>query len=54
MKENNANNKTGIGLGLVICKNICEGLDGWITVRSEEGKGAAFTFCVKINEKRRI
>lgn len=39
-------NTEGVGLGLTICKNICEKLDGWIKVESVPEKGATFTFCV--------
>ena len=34
--------ETGTGLGLTICKNICEQHHGSITVQSEEGKGSTF------------
>lgn len=33
----------GTGLGLTICKNMIEMQDGELLVRSEEGKGSAFT-----------
>lgn len=46
LKENNTKNKTGIGLGLAICKDICKGLGGWINVKSKEKVGSTFTFCV--------
>ena len=33
----------GTGLGLAICRNLARAMDGDVTVRSEAGKGAAFT-----------
>ena len=34
LDENSSLNKNGIGLGLSICKNLSEGLGGWIKVTS--------------------
>ena len=45
-KKNIKKNKTGIGLGLTICRIICEGLGGWIKVESQERVGSTFTFAV--------
>lgn len=36
-------NRSGTGLGLVICKGFCDMMHGAITVKSEFGKGSTFT-----------
>ena len=41
-------NKKGIGLGLWICKKICNQFEGDIEVKSEYGFGSIFTFTMKI------
>ena len=41
-------NRHGNGVGLSICKQICESLDGDISVKSEEGVGSTFTFVMKV------
>jgi signal transduction histidine kinase len=35
----------GAGLGLSVCQRIAEGHGGFMTVKSEEGKGSEFTLC---------
>ncbi len=43
----NANlNPNGVGLGLSICKKICNNLNGDITLVSKIGVGTKFTFNV--------
>lgn len=41
-------NPSGNGLGLSICKNICNNLGGDITVRSQPGDMTNFTFWVNV------
>ena len=40
----------GTGLGMAITRNIVEMMGGQITVQSEPGKGADFTFTLKKQE----
>ena len=44
----------GIGLGLVICKQIVEGHDGNITVESRVGEGSTFTVRLPIRMEKEI
>lgn len=37
---------TGSGLGLAVCRQIVEGLQGRLTVRSQQGKGSRFTIAL--------
>ena len=41
-------NVHGHGLGLSICKEICENLGGTISVKSLEGFGSTFTFTIDV------
>jgi len=41
-------NKHGNGVGLSICKKICESLGGNISVISEIGHGSTFSFTMKV------
>ena len=46
-------NSEGIGLGLMVCKNLVERNEGTIEVDSEGlGKGAVFTFSMKMRALR--
>ncbi len=45
---------TGIGLGLVICKQIVEGHHGTITVESKAGEGSTFIVKLPIQAKKKI
>ena len=40
---------TGMGLGLAICREIIEGHDGRIEVRSEPGRGTTFRICLPLS-----
>ncbi|MDZ4186118.1 MAG: ATP-binding protein, partial [Desulfuromonadales bacterium] len=40
----------GIGLGLVVCKNLVEANGGTIKVESESGKGATFTVLLPLRD----
>jgi PAS domain S-box-containing protein len=42
----------GVGLGLAICKNLVEGHDGRIEVRSKVGEGATFTVRLPIHQSK--
>jgi signal transduction histidine kinase len=44
--------QSGIGLGLNICKRICESFDGNISVKSKLGEGTTLTFVFKIIDVR--
>lgn len=50
IKQKNGLNKQGIGLGLNICKQICELFDGDIDVDSELGVGSRFFFKFLLSE----
>jgi signal transduction histidine kinase len=40
----------GIGLGLVVCKNLVEANGGWIDVASRSGEGTTFTVTLPVDE----
>ncbi len=48
--EGTANEK-GTGLGLVLCKEIVNKLEGQIKVESQPGKGSTFSFTLPLNNK---
>ena len=48
LKKSNDYNSTGVGLGLAYCKSIVSRMDGDIYCHSEKGKGAKFTFSIKV------
>ena len=41
-------NPYGNGIGLALCKEICQSLDGTISASSEFGIGSTFTFTMKV------
>ena len=51
-------NQNGNGIGLYLCKQICQGLGGDISVTSEQGRGSQFKFSMigykQINEESSI
>ena len=51
LSDKNKINKGGLGLGLSICKTICQLLGGSIKVKSEYNVGSQFTFSIQLNEE---
>ena len=49
LKQKKGVNEKGIGLGLNICKQICEVFEGSIDVDTEKGAGSKFFFKFKVN-----
>ena len=47
-QENRQKTAQSNGIGLSICKKICEELKGGIKVHSVKGKGSTFTFSMKV------
>jgi two-component system sensor histidine kinase/response regulator len=54
LKSSSAINTNGIGLGLNICRQICEAFEGEISVESVEGGGSTFTFSIKTKTPREL
>ena len=52
LKTSKHENTNGIGLGLNICKQICEAFDGDIRVHSVLGQGSIFTFRIKTSTRK--
>lgn len=50
LKQKKGVNNKGIGLGLNICKQICELFDGSIDCDSTKGEGSKFFFKFKIQD----
>lgn len=50
LKQKKGVNSRGIGLGLNICKQICELFEGSIDCDSEKGFGSKFFFKFKVTE----
>ena len=48
LSDSEGMNKQGVGLGLVIAKQICQQFDGDITIDSEIGVGTTFTYVFKL------
>ena len=46
-EENSSLNKNGVGLGLSICKQLIETMNGTVSVDSELGRGTKFTISFK-------
>ena len=45
-------NKNGVGLGLMISKQICEAFGGTISVESVLGEGSIFTFTFALDNNQ--
>ena len=43
-------NPAGMGLGLSICKKVCQSLNGDLQVKSKPGLGSIFTFSIAVKK----
>jgi K+-sensing histidine kinase KdpD len=50
LKSTDQMNTNGIGLGLCICKSICEVFNGMISVKSKRNMGSIFTIFFQLEE----
>jgi hypothetical protein len=48
LKSSSEMNKHGVGLGLTICKRICESMNGWVKAESVESEGSTFKLSVDV------
>jgi hypothetical protein len=51
LKAGRFKNKNGIGLGLYICKHVCNAMGGDINISSNEDKGSTFTFSFRLEDE---
>lgn len=51
LKEKVIGVKSGVGLGLATAKELCQSLDGDISIDSTLDNGTTVTFTVKVSEK---
>jgi hypothetical protein len=54
LRASSSINTNGIGLGLNICKTICEVFEGEISVKSAVNHGSTFTFSIKTEQNEPI